>query len=90
MARGWRNTNLSLLSALLLSFSGMSFCRFCFCFLFYALVGVPVVFSCSVDHISGWQPRILPGKVEAQSVKVKNTRTPTHIQRIGNRHCCHM
>ena len=38
--------------------------------------------SCSADHVSGWQPRIEMGKVEARLV-VKNTHhTRTHtIQR---------
>ena len=74
MARGWYYTKLSLLSALLLSFSGMcilllflSFCHFCLvslcvfvCLLSLELsfVDVPLVFFCPADHVPDWQPRM--------------------------------
>ena len=34
---------------------------------------VPLIFSCPTDHVPNWQPRLLLGIVEAQSVNVKNT-----------------
>ena len=94
MARGWHYIKLSLSSALLLSFSGMcilflflSFCRF---FLFrcvffcsrWSFVDVPLIFFCTADHVTDWQPRILLGIVEARTVDVKKTTT------TNNSHSC--
>ena len=39
------------------------------------LVDVPLIFSCPADHVPDWQPCILLGMVEAQSVNVKSTHT---------------
>ena len=121
MARGWRYTKLSPLSAffsvarvlrvcamhpayilwvpcaslhptvsflaffLCYCFVLLFFCRFC---LFYVLflilysrwsfVDVPLIFSCSADHVPGWQRCILLGMVEARSVIRKNTHIHTH------------
>ena len=73
-------------------FSGMCFvlCGCSFLFVFFAFfsflfvvmlrwrfVHVPLIYSCRADHVSDWQPRILLGKVEAQSVNVINTLTRT-------------
>ena len=69
MARGWRHTKLSLPSALFLYFSGMSVCRFVFILRFHALVGVPLTFACSADHVSDWQPRILLGMIEKLPIR---------------------
>ena len=47
MARSWRYTNLSLLSALFLSSSAgiMFFCRFCFVFVFMLSLEFPLYFA---------------------------------------------
>ena len=52
-------------------------------FFFNALVGglyycrcSSEIFSCPADHAPEWQPRILPGMVEARSVNVKLVRSP--------------
>ena len=55
-------------------------CSCFFVFVFFALVGaffvgVPLIFFCPADHVPDWQPRILLGMVEAQSVNVKKTTT---------------
>ena len=58
---------------------------FIFVFRFHSLVGVPLIFSCSADHASGWQPHnillfwvwLRPDRL---MVKVKNTHT--------HRTCC--
>ena len=86
--RGWHFTELSLSSALVLSFSDMCFVLFPFflsffsvLFLFFSasmrwsFVDVPLINSCPTDHVPDWQPRILLGTVEARSVDVKNTTT---------------
>ena len=41
----------------------------------WSFVDVPLIFFCSADHVSDWQPRILLGMVEARSVDVKKTTT---------------
>ena len=38
---------------------------------------VPLIFFCAADHVPDWQPRILLGMVEARSVNMKKTTTPT-------------
>ena len=53
----------------------------CYCYLLFVFVSflcfrwssvdVPLIFSCSADHVvPDWQPRILLGMVEARSVKI--------------------
>ena len=32
----------------------------------------PLIFSCPADHVADWQPRILPGMVEARLVNNNN------------------
>ena len=46
-------------------------------FLFVCLVDVPLISFCLADHVPDWQPRILLGMVEARSVNVKKTATPS-------------
>ena len=70
MARGWPFTKLSLSSALLLYFSGISVLLFflSFCSVFMLSLELCRCFFrifLSVDHVPDWQPRILLGMVEA-------------------------
>ena len=95
MAGGWRYTKLSLSSVFLVLFIGMcfvllflSFCRFWF-FLrssHWSFIDVPLIVSCPADHAPDcWQPRLLLGKVEAQSLNnVENTRTRTNHEHKRN------
>ena len=43
-----------------------------------SIIAYQVIFSCPADYVPEWQPRILLGMVEAQSINVKNTQTHTH------------
>ena len=61
------------------------FLLFLFCFFLsfassrLSFVDGSLIFSCPVDHVPDWQPRIiLLGMVEVCSVNVKNTHTHTH------------
>ena len=92
MARGWHYAKLSLSNACRLYFSGMyillflflSLCRFrLFVFLFcshWSLVDVPLIFFCPADHVPDGQTHIVLGIVEARSVNVKKTTTPTTVE----------
>ena len=94
MARGWWYTTISLLSALVVSFSGMcslSFLSFCRVFVLFCLAVILSLelcrrspdFSCPADHVPDWQPRIpLGNEVEARSVNVKNTHTHTRTHTV--------
>ena len=54
------------------------FCVFVFFFCsHWSVVDVPLIFFCPADHVPDWQPRVLLGMVEARSVNVKKTTTPT-------------
>ena len=62
MARGWHYAKLSLSGALRLSCSFPFVFLFLFVFLFcsrWSFVDVPLIFFCPVDHVPGWQPRIM-------------------------------
>ena len=59
------------------------FVPFLFCFAMFFLLSLELSrcssdLFCPADHVPDWQPRILPGMVEARSVNVKKTPTPTH------------
>ena len=57
------------------------FCVFVFFFCsHWSLVDVPLIFFCPADHVPDWQPRVLLGMVEARSVNVKKTTTPSNIR----------
>ena len=47
----------------------------------------PLIFSCPIDRVPEWRPRILLGMVEARSVNmgVKNTETQTRKPGYGER-----
>ena len=66
MARGGQDTKLCPSSSPFLSFSGMSFCRFCFSFFVFMLS--LIIFPFSVDHVWGWQPLIILSMVEAHPI----------------------
>ena len=72
--------DLSILSSIsfffLFFFPFLYFCRFVF-MLSLELVDVTSNIFLSADHVPDWQPRILPGMVEARSVQVKK-HTHTH------------
>ena len=53
----------------------------------WSLVFVPLIFSCPTEHVMVWQPRILLGMVEAQSVNVKNAHRHTHTTVQAERVC---
>ena len=42
---------------------------------FSLFVNVPLIFSCPVDHVLDWQPRLLLCSIEAQSITAMNTNT---------------
>ena len=88
MARGRHYAKLSLSNAARLSFSDLcillflflSLCRLCVCVFLcshWSLVDVPLIFFCPADHVPDWQPRVLLGMGEAQSVNVKKTTKKT-------------
>ena len=63
------------------SFLFVVFCVFVFFFCSHgSFVDVPLIFFCPADHVPDWQPRILLGMVEAQSVNVKKTITTTYAK----------